>query len=69
MGKKDLEWISSHREEVEKFTGKWIAVLNGKILATGDSVSNVMEVVRGKHIKGLPLVTKVPRRDEEMYIL
>jgi len=67
--KEELNWISGHRREVEKFAGKWIAVMANKILAAGDSVKSVMKVVKQKRIKRLPLVTKVPRKDEEMYIL
>ncbi len=66
---KELSWMSTHKKELEKFSGKWIAVLDDKILASGDSVTNVMRKTKQKNIKGLPLVTKVPRKDEEMYIL
>lgn len=66
---KELDWISVHRKEVGKFSGKWIAILNNEILASGDSVANVMSKVKQRRVKNLPLVTKVPRKDEEMYIL
>jgi len=69
MYKKELFWLSEHSKEVEKFAGKWIAVLSNKILAVGDSTKSVMDEVKKKRIKKLPLVTKVPRKDEEMYIL
>ncbi len=69
MGKKELNWLSEHSKEIEKYSGKWIAILGEQILATGDSVRSVMRDVKKKHIKGLPLVTKVPRKDEEMYVL
>ncbi len=69
MYKKELDWISQHQKKVEKFAGKWIAVLSDKVLATGDSVKSVMKEIKRKQVKRLPLVTKVPRKDEEMYIL
>jgi hypothetical protein len=67
--KKELLWISEHSKEIEKYAGKWIAVLSNKVIAVGDSAKRVMEEVKKKRIKKLPLVTKVPRKDEEMYIL
>ncbi len=57
------------KKEVEKFSGKWLAILNDKILASGDSVADVMIKVKQKGVKDLPLVTKAPRKDEGMYIL
>ena len=66
---KELSWLSAHKKEAESFSGKWIPVLDGTILASGDSVTNVMKQVRQKNMKRLPLVTKVPRKDEGIYIL
>jgi len=66
---KELNWMSSHRKEVEKYAGKWIAVLDNKILASGNSVKEVVALAKKKAARKLPLVTKVPRKDEEMYVL
>lgn len=62
-------WVSKHQKELAKHAGKWIAVLKNELIATGDSISEVMQVVREKDIKALPLVTMVPRKDEGPYIL
>jgi predicted phosphoribosyltransferase len=59
--------MSSHPEEVEKYSGKWIAVTDRGIIAAGDSVSEVTAILRKKGIKAM--VMKVPRKDEEMSIL
>jgi hypothetical protein len=59
--------MSSHPEEVEKYSGKWVAVTEKGIVASGDSVSEVTAILRKKRIKAM--VMKVPRKDEEMSIL
>ena len=65
----DSLWVSAHQKELAQYGGKWIAVLDGKILATGGTVKEVMEKVSKKNIRELPLVTKIPRADEGMYVL
>lgn len=68
MGK-DLEWISKHSKELKRYSGKWVALKAEKgIIASGNSVKEVMDVAKKKGIEN-PLVTKVPRKDEEAYIL
>jgi len=69
MKEKELNWISTHFEELEDYWGKWVAILEDKIIATGDSVKEVMEIVNQKKIKEQPLVTLVPSKDEETYVL
>ena len=63
---KELEFITKNPKKVERFAGQWIAVLDNKILASGKTVD---ETVRRSKSKRTPLVFKVPRKDEEMYIL
>lgn len=66
---KDLEWLSKHAKELKSYSGKWIAVKAEKgILASGSSVKEVMDIAKRKGVAD-PLVTKVPRKDEEAYIL
>ena len=66
----ELEWLSSHPEEAEKHSGKWVAVTEKGIVASADSLS---EVASSLEKKGLSLkdvmVMKMPRKDEEMSIL
>jgi len=62
-------WVSKHQKELAKYAGKWIAVLRNKLIASGGSVTEVMQKVKEKGIKELPLVTMVPRKDEGPYIL
>ncbi len=66
----ELKWLSSHPEEAEKRSGKWVAVTDKGIAASGDSLSEVESSLKKK---GLSLkevmVMKMPRKDEDMSIL
>ena len=69
MGKEELEWLSKNSKEVEKHSGEWIALKADKgIIASGKSLKEIMEISKKKNIKE-PTVFKVPRRDEEEFIL
>lgn len=62
----DLEWMSKHAKELKQYYGKWIAVKANKgVIASGNSVKEVMDIAKRKRVEE-PLVTKVPRKDEEM---
>lgn len=63
----ELEWLSSHPEEAEKYSGKWVAVTDKGIVAVGESVSEVRLALHKKRIDAM--VMKIPRPDEEMSIL
>ena len=70
MSKKELEWLSKHEKKVEKYSGRWIAVLANKgIIASGRSPRDVLEKSQIKFPRQRPLVMKIPRKDEEMYVL
>lgn len=65
----ESRWISDHPEIINKQSGKWIAVLKDKIVAAGNSLEEIKKIVKEKGIKELPLITKIPRNDEELAIL
>ncbi len=70
MGKKELEWLSEHESDLESHSGKWIAFTAEEgILASGETVKQVMEEARRKHKVESPTVFLVPRKDEEAYVL
>lgn len=70
MSAEELKWISAHEKELRKYSGKWIAFLASKgILSSGETVTEVIEKAKKKHKISDPFVFKVPRKDEEMYIL
>ncbi len=65
-----LDWMSAHPDEVEKYSGKWVAVTDDGIIASGDSLPEVSSVLERKGVAlGEVMVMKVPRKDEEMSIL
>jgi len=65
--REELEFITKNPEKIEKFAGKWIAISGNRILAVGVSANEVIKIARKKKKKFL--VFKVPRKDEEMYVL
>ena len=66
----ELEWLSSHPKEVEKYSGKWIALTDEGIVASADSVTEVeLQLKKKSVLLDKVMVMKVPRRDEEMSIL
>lgn len=66
----ELEWLSSHPKEAEKYSGKWVAVTDKGIVASAYSLSEVASSLekRGVSLKDV-MVMKMPRKDEEMSIL
>ena len=69
MGKEELEWMSRHGKEVEKYSGRWIAVLADKgITGSGMSPKEAVRKSKEKYPES-PLVMKIPRKDEEAYVL
>ena len=69
LREKELAWVSLHFDELEKYAGKWVAILEDKVIAVGDTVKEVMASVQESGVEESPLVTLVPPKDEEMYVL
>ncbi len=66
----ELEWMSAHPDEVERYSGKWVAINRDGVIAAGNAVSEVEVILRKKGVAlEKVLMTKVPRKDEEMSIL
>ena len=68
-GRKELNWLSSHPEEIEQYMNRWIAIHEDRVIAVGDSVKDVMDQVKRQDVKILPLVTLVPSKDEAPYVM
>ena len=68
MGIKDMEWISEHQKELEKYGGKWIAVCNNEIVGIGNTAKEALQQGQKKGIPK-PHLTMVLRKDEGMYVL
>lgn len=61
-------WISEHQDELYQYSGQWIAVLKDRVIASGDSVAEVMEQAARQSAEA-PLVVKMPSKDEDLYVL
>jgi hypothetical protein len=46
--------------DLNKYVGKWIAVINGKIVSTGTNGKDVLKEAREKSGEKTPLILKVP---------
>lgn len=54
---------------LDKYTGKWVAFIDGKIVGVGKSLPDLIKNVKKKRISRKPSVLLVPRKDEGPYIL
>ena len=63
------DWLVEHHSEAEKHAGRWIAILEEKIVAEGSTYERAYKKAIKAHAGATPLVTYVPRKDEELLIL
>jgi len=67
---KDNRWIVQHFSElVEKYAGKYIAVVNEQLMAVGDSRAEVEEKARRAEAKKTPSILRVPREEDMACLL
>jgi hypothetical protein len=52
-----------------KYAGKWVAFVDGKIVAHGGTLKRLMEKVKKLRRVKKPSVLLVPKKSEEPYIL
>ena len=60
-------WLTTHGEELEKYSGKWIAIYQAKLIAFADTLqelSKKSEVKSAEH----PLFFLVPEEGDVLYI-
>ena len=70
MQSQESKWISKHSNIINRYTGKWVAILGNKgVIASGDTIKELTKELKNKGISELPLITKIPRDDEAMSIL
>jgi hypothetical protein len=61
----DQKWIYDHFSElVNKYSGKYISVASGEVVAVGDSVKEVDKAAREKYPTIIPSVLRVPREED-----
>ena len=47
---KDFAWLTEHSREVyEKYSGKWIAVLDGEVVGVGETATEAARQAEAKH--------------------
>ncbi|MCX6666227.1 MAG: DUF5678 domain-containing protein [Euryarchaeota archaeon] len=56
----EYEWVNS--QNLQKFKGKWIAVINKKIICSGPFADDVVKEVKKKS-KETPFLIKVPTEE------
>ncbi len=61
-------WLAKHSHEIEKFRGKWIAVLDGKIIESGGSYGEVFKNVKKFIPQKYPLITYILKKEEENFV-
>ena len=61
--------MADHPSEVEKYSGRWIAILGGRIVAHEKSFGQTHRKAAAKHPASTPLILYVPKRSEQLLIL
>ena len=49
----ELEWLSSHPKEVEKYSGKWVAAKDCRIVAAADSLEGLLSELGDGNLESL----------------
>jgi hypothetical protein len=59
------EWLTDHMEElVARYPFKVVAVRAGRVISTGDSEAEIYQWVRKTGLVPMPLVFRVPRKED-----
>lgn len=58
---KNYEWYI--KEDMNKYAGKWIAIVDQKPVASGTDAKKVYEEAKAKYPNKKPCLAKVPTRD------
>lgn len=57
------------RLNLEHYSGKWVAFIDDKIIASTEDLKILMQRVKKQHLPKEPSVMLVPRKDEGPYLL
>lgn len=52
----EFRWLDEHRDD---YKGKWVALLGNNLIASANTMKQVLDAVAEKHVEGTPLVHKV----------
>jgi len=67
---KDNLWIVEHFSElVDKYAGKYVAVVNETLVAVGDTGKEVEDKARKIEPQKIPSVLRIPREEEMACLL
>ena len=67
---KDSLWIVEHFSElVEKYAGKYVAVVNEQLVAVGDTRIEVEKKAREIETEKIPSVLRIPREEDMACLL
>ncbi len=67
---KDNLWVVEHFSElVDKYAGKYVAVVNEALVAVGDSGKEVEDKAREIEPRKIPSVLRIPREEEMACLL
>ena len=61
MSSKEFQWLS--KQDMRKYKGKWVAILDKNIIASGRNAKEIWERVRKKYKDSDPLFAKIPEED------
>lgn len=57
------------RRNLSKYEGRWVALLDGKVVESATGLPTLMQKIKGKKFRKRPSVFLVPRKDEGPYVL
>jgi len=56
----DYEWYLD--ADLDEYVGKWVVILNKKVVASGTDIKGVLEDAKRKYPNKTPFLAKVPER-------
>lgn len=56
----EFEYLQSIGDELGKYVGRWIAIVNDEVVAVGDSAKDVFMVAKKKYPDKEPMILKLP---------
>ncbi len=61
--------IISKKIKLDRYEGKWVAFIEGKIIASNKTLKDLMQEIDARNLREKTSVFLVPRKDEGPYIL
>lgn len=61
MASKAFEWYISNPEELRKYAGKHVAIIDDEVTAVCDSAKEAYEMAKRKFPKKIPLLAYIPK--------